>query len=682
MWRFPQRSAWLVYRARRELPFHWMMTAFAIFIVACGATHFMEVWTLTAEHPRYWLAGWVKLITAVASVTTAIFLPLLVPRILGLMAAARVSAEQGQKLERAYGELNALYAKVTQLDQLKTNFFANVSHELRTPLTLIFAPIERLLQTASDPATQRELTVVRRNALLLHKHVNDLLDVSKLEMSKMELHYSRLDVAAMARAMAGIFDSVIGERGVQVIIETPAEAIAEVDGDKIQRVFMNLLSNAFKYAPEYTAVQLHASRRIQATTSCSSSRTPGPGVPPELRTKIFERFQQGDRETQRRYGGTGLGLSIVREFVEMHRGTISLGEGESGGAQFRVILPRRAPQGVEIHASPWATSDGVVQRLTAPHSAGQPAPAPPAPVANGASRPDVLVVEDNRDMRELICRVLEPEARTRSAEHGRAALEEMRQRVPDLVLMDLMMPVMTGDEMLAAMRQDERMRDVPVILLTAKADEDMKLNLLTGGAQDYVMKPFSIDELRARVRNQLQTKRTRDTLPARPRFQFGRSRAQWCGNWPRREPPRNPPMRPRTISWPCSAMNCALRSRPPSPPHPPSSTPPSRMLPKSANSWRSSAAISNWKPGWWMTCWTSPASRGASSISNPSLSTCTRFCAMRSPTPSRSCGKKASPPPSISPATHLESAAIPPGSLRSSRISSPTPRNSRRRVAR
>jgi signal transduction histidine kinase len=191
---------WLVYRARRALPFHWVMIAFAAFIVACGATHFMEVWTLNAAQPPYGLSGWVKLVTAIASLTTAIVVPPLIPRVLAMMDVARISAERGKKLEHAYRELNDLYAKVTQLDHLKTNFFASVSHELRTPLALIFAPIERLLASMPEAAARRELTVVRRNALLLHKHVNDLLDVSKLEVGKMELHYSRLDIATLARS--------------------------------------------------------------------------------------------------------------------------------------------------------------------------------------------------------------------------------------------------------------------------------------------------------------------------------------------------------------------------------------------------------------------------------------------------------------------------------------------------
>lgn len=503
---------WLVYRARRELPFHWMMLAFAIFIVACGATHFMEVWTLNDVNPRYWLSGWVKLITAIASVTTALVLPPLVPHILKMMESARMSAEHREKLEHAYLELNELYSKVKQMDQIKTSFFANVSHELRTPLALIFSPVDRMLQAKPDQATRRELAVVRRNALLLYKHVNDLLDVSKLEAGKLELQYSRLDLAAMARAMANIFESVVSERGIRVELHTPDETLVEVDGNKVQRVFMNLLSNAFKYAPNDSIVRLTLTEDGDHLTLTVEDA--GPGIPPELRAGIFERFQQGDKETQRRFGGTGLGLSIVKEFVEMHGGTITVGESPAGGAQFRVRLPRHAPGGVEIGHSPWVGTDAMLDRLanSPAHDHAELPPAPESGPAGDASLPDVIVAEDNRDMRDFICRVLQPDAQTRAVEDGAAALKAMQERVPDLLITDMMMPRMTGDELVATMRLDERLRDVPVILLTAKADEEMKLNLLIEGVQDYVMKPFLIDELRARVRNQLQTKLTRDAL--------------------------------------------------------------------------------------------------------------------------------------------------------------------------
>ncbi|WP_049975538.1 ATP-binding protein [Chthoniobacter flavus] len=501
---------WLVVRARKELPFHWIMIAFAIFIVACGATHFMELWTLTAPHPMYWLAGWVKLITAVASVTTAVVLPPLIPRVLEMLTAARRSAEHGDKLQRAYAELNFAHARVKQLDQLKTNFFANVSHELRTPLALIFGPIERLLAEIRDEGARRELAVVRRNALLLHKYVNDLLDVSKLEVGKMELHYSRLDVATMARTVAGMFESMVSERGIAVAVKATGEAMAEVDGDKLQRVFMNLLSNAFKYAPDGSTVRLTLTGDDDHLTLTVEDA--GPGVPVDLRKEIFERFQQGDRETQRRYGGTGLGLSIVKEFVEMHRGSIVAGESSLGGALFRVQLPRHAPSGTEVGSSPWSEADTVIQRLAHTPVVERTAETPRSAGIQDGLRADILVVEDNRDMRDFICRVLEPDAETRAVENGRVALEAMTERIPDLVLTDMMMPEMTGDELLTELRSSERLRDVPVVMLTAKADDDLKFNLLQDGAQDYVMKPFSVAELRARVRNQLQTKRARDVL--------------------------------------------------------------------------------------------------------------------------------------------------------------------------
>ncbi|WP_395747888.1 ATP-binding protein [Prosthecobacter sp.] len=500
---------WLVYRARHNLPFHWMMLAFATFIVACGATHFMEVWTLNAANPRYWLSGWVKLITAVASVTTALVLPPLVPRILSLMDVARQSAENRGKLEQAYKELNELYSKVKQMDQIKTNFFANVSHELRTPLALIFSPVDRLLQLKPDQSTRRELTVIRRNALLLYKHVNDLLDVSKLEAGKLELQYSRLDLSAMARAMASIFESVVSERGIRVELQTPAETQVEVDADKVQRVFMNLLSNAFKYSPNDSVVRLALMEDGDHLTLTVEDA--GPGIPPELRDGIFERFQQGDKDTQRRYGGTGLGLSITKEFVEMHGGSITVGQSAAGGAQFRVRLPRKAPGGVEVETSPWLGTDEVLRRLANSPSQEHVAGAS-TPETSDKDLPDVLVVEDNQDMRDFICRVLQPDARTRSAEDGVAALAAVKEKIPDLIITDMMMPRMTGEELVTTLRGDEHLADVPVILLTAKADEEMKMNLLIEGVQDYVMKPFLTDELRSRVRNQLQTKLTRDAL--------------------------------------------------------------------------------------------------------------------------------------------------------------------------
>src|SRR5882724_2457028 len=216
--------AYLVHRARRDIPFHWMLLAFGTFIIACGATHFMEVWTLWV--PVYWFAGDVKLLTAAASVATAVVLPALVPRALALIETAKTSEDRKAKLEVAHLELAGVYERLKELDTLKTQFFANVSHELRTPLALIVGPTEKLLAAGGlDDRQRHDLEVVGRNARTLLKHVNDLLDVAKLEAGKMAPSYARGDLARLVRLVAGHFDGLGEERRIGFSVEAP-DAVA------------------------------------------------------------------------------------------------------------------------------------------------------------------------------------------------------------------------------------------------------------------------------------------------------------------------------------------------------------------------------------------------------------------------------------------------------------------------
>jgi signal transduction histidine kinase len=292
----------LVIRARREIPFHWMMLAFATFIVACGATHFMEVWTLKSPNPQYWLSGNVKLLTALASVATAFLLPPLVPNVLRLLEQARLSSERQEKLQSAHGELSELYDRVKQLDSLKTSFFSNVSHELRTPLALIFGPVDRLLTSSNlSELERRDLNVIRRNALFLQKHVDDLLDISKLEAGKMQMRYVRIDLVRLVRLISGFFDSISTNRDVQFTIKAPETLEIDLDPEKIQRVLMNLLSNAFKFTPADGQVWVI----VEATGDQVVLRVEdtGPGVPAAERELVFDRFQQASTSTSRRAGG-------------------------------------------------------------------------------------------------------------------------------------------------------------------------------------------------------------------------------------------------------------------------------------------------------------------------------------------------------------------------------------------
>ncbi|NJN91066.1 MAG: PAS domain S-box protein [Leptolyngbyaceae cyanobacterium SL_5_14] len=321
-------------------------------------------------------------------------------------------------------------------------------------------------------------------------------------------------------------------------MKTPSSLLAQGDVEKLQRVFLNLLSNAFKFVPVGGEVRCtlqlleagsstnwvdEAARQVKITVQDN-----GPGVLPELRQIIFERYQQGDRQSSQPSGGTGLGLAIAKEFVELHQGTIAVEDAPGGGASFIVILPlftngtsststssngksaRYADAAVEVEIDQ-AIARQTLATLEVGNSQAT-LETSPAALSEDATRPLVLVVEDNLDMRRFICETLQTEYRVTAAHNGQAGLEQAIALRPDLILTDLMMPQMSGDQLVKALRTYPELNNTPVILLSAKADDDLRTDLLRHGAQDYLIKPFSIDELRARVSNQVAVKQFRDVL--------------------------------------------------------------------------------------------------------------------------------------------------------------------------
>jgi len=517
--------AYLVHKTRQDIPFHWMFLAFGSFIVACGSTHFMDVWTLW--RPNYWLAGGLKLITAVASVTTAFTLPPLVPKALALVQEAKLSEERRLHLETANQELAALYDKLKELDHLKTQFFANVSHELRTPLALILGPTEKLLTTAELNEEQRDdLEVVDRNARLLLKQVNDLLDVSKLEAGKMDINYAQVDLTQLVRLTAANFDGLAQERQISFAVETPEAVPAQVDAQKVQRVLLNLLSNAFKYTPQGGSIRcvLSTSQSDRSLDTAPSEegvlvecaviaiQDSGSGVPPELREAIFERFRQGDGGSTRRFGGTGLGLAIVKEFVELHRGTIRVSDAPGGGAIFTVELPLVALPDATVSTTIGSHTDTEDLALPVLEELRSSTQTVSITQEQETGKPLVLVIEDNPEMNRFITGTLGTEYHTATAFNGQEGLEQAIALHPDLILSDVMMPQMSGDQFVHQLRTYPELDTTPVILVTAKADDELRVQLLRKGAQDYLMKPFSVEELRARVGNLIAIKRVRDLL--------------------------------------------------------------------------------------------------------------------------------------------------------------------------
>jgi PAS domain S-box-containing protein len=414
------------------------------------------------------------------------------------------------QLEMTLRELGVAYDKSKELERLKTQLFANVSHELRTPLALILGPAESLLASDLLPAGRRDVEVIVRNARTLAKHVNDLLEVAKLEAGRSPIEPADVDVAHLVRLVASHFEAIAAERGVAFTIAAPDVLVRRVDSDKVQRVLFNLVSNAFKFTPaggrvrcELLAGEFDGGFRVEVADS-------GPGVPPGEREDVFARFARGEGDAARRAGGTGLGLAIVKDFVELHGGRVDIGDAPEGGALFTVRFPPQAAAAdstaAPIRGDTAEYAIGVVEELRTAAPAAAPRPA--------GTRPRVLVVEDNPEMSRFLAEVLGEDFDVALAPDGEVGLADALARPPDAIVTDLMMPRMSGERLVRAVRERRALDGVPVLVLTAKADDAVRIQLLREGAQDYLMKPFVVEEVRARVENLVSLKRAREVLQA------------------------------------------------------------------------------------------------------------------------------------------------------------------------
>lgn len=423
------------------------------------------------------------------------------------------AAATNERLRQANDEVTRLYEKTKELDTLRSHFFAAVSHELRTPLALILGPTERLLAAKeTSEAARRDLAVVARNAGTLLRHVNDLLDMAKLDAGRVALEYVEADVASHVRFVAGQFEVLSRENDIAFTVDAPAELSAHVDPDKLQRILQNLLGNAFKFTPR--------GGRIRVTLRATAERMrievadSGPGIPPDQREAVFEHFRQLEGGATRRFGGTGLGLSIARNLVALHGGVISAAEAPEGGALFAVELPRGAPRGAEVRpraAAPAEASGSESEVRGAVEELRERELRPPAP-AGAADGALVLVVEDNPEMSRFIAESLGDRYRVSVAFDGKEGLAKALELRPDLVLSDVMMPEMSGDELMHALRTHPELDATPIVMLTAKADDELRVKLLREGAQDHLTKPFAVEELRVRVENLIARKRAEDEI--------------------------------------------------------------------------------------------------------------------------------------------------------------------------
>ncbi len=483
---------------------------FALVAFLSGAAALAFVAALSNHGPVPPGVAILRLLTAAGAVVAAFRLPVLLARPAELEKAGDAWRKRVAELENSVKQLTLVCEAGREADLTKSRSIANVSHELRTPLTLILAPAERLLEQQNLTLEQRrDMSVIVRSARTLRKHVNDLLDVARFEAGQLDLAYFQTDAARLVRRAAAHFDAIAAERSVNFSVTGETDVRAELDPDKFERVLLNLLSNAFKVTPREGTIRCDVSTTNRGELSLKVSDS-GPGVPVADRARIFERFTQLDGVAKKR-GGTGLGLAIVREFVEAHRGSVAVTDAAEGGACFNVTLPLDAPPETSVRVGEFSLSghtraalDETLDELSLGDGGSG--------TMMSAGRARVLVVEDNPEMNRFIREILASEFTVIGVLDAEAGEQAIAEKGPDLLVTDLMLPGTSGDELVRRIRRQTTNANLPVLVLTAKPDEELRVGLLREGSLDYLVKPFSAAELVARARNLVALKRTRDVL--------------------------------------------------------------------------------------------------------------------------------------------------------------------------
>ncbi|AUX29163.1 MULTISPECIES: ATP-binding protein [Sorangium] len=399
----------------------------------------------------------------------------------------------------------------------KGEFLTVMSHELRTPLSLILGPLQSLLSGQDEPLSPRvqaDLERIQRSGRRLRRLVDDVLDYQKIEAGKMQVDWEAVDVTELVADMVEEARPAAERGGVQLSLQVdPALGTVPLDRRKFEKIALNLLGNALKFTPAGGRVDVGL-RRADGLFELSIEDT-GPGIPPDQRHLLFQRFQQIDASATRKHEGTGIGLSLAKELAELMGGTVGV-ESEPGvGSRFFVRLPRaadgvmasrapRAPEPPRPSVPPGGADDPVASRPRVADHLAAPSPrAAPAVRGDGraeAPAPRVLVVEDNPDMASYLEGILSAEHEVLLATNGREALEVVGATRPDVIVSDVMMPEMDGFELVRRLKREPELRDIPILLLTARASRAEAVGGLEVGADEYLSKPFDPLELKARVR--------------------------------------------------------------------------------------------------------------------------------------------------------------------------------------
>ncbi|HSP86933.1 MAG TPA: two-component regulator propeller domain-containing protein [Ignavibacteriaceae bacterium] len=405
------------------------------------------------------------------------------------------------------------------LDQVKSHFFANISHEFRTPLTLILGQIESVLSSNIENKEKGKLQVANRNARRLLTLINQLLDLSKLEAGSMELKAEQHNIVSFLKSLFFSFESLAESKKITLKFESEFENIPVVfDPDKMEKVFYNLVSNAFKFTSAQGEIKVSITVRHAEFISASSTKWEIPkqvrddntkdfveisvkdngiGIPADRLSNIFDRFYQVDSSSTREHEGTGIGLALTKELVELHKGKINVYSKEGEGSEFIISLPLGDLNNEKNYLDP------LVNSFTSVNNNAE------IVETNSESRFQVfenkreiiLIVEDNSDVRSYIREQLEMDYHIVEASNGEEGIAKAKKEIPDLIITDVMMPKMDGYQFSKQIRSDEKTSHIPIVMLTAKAALDDKIKGLETGIDAYLTKPFSAKELKVRIKN-------------------------------------------------------------------------------------------------------------------------------------------------------------------------------------
>lgn len=383
----------------------------------------------------------------------------------------------------------------------KFQFFTNISHELRTPLTLIADPVDYIIRDSNLNAQQRDmLQIVQRNVAVLTRLVSEILDFRKVQNGKMKLHLSDFDLIECMQQWIGLFTVSAQKKNISLQLEAPKTIPMRADHDKLERICYNLLTNAMKYTPNGGKITFAAT--VEGDKVKIEVSDNGIGIAADEQAYIFDRFYQAKNAGQ----GTGIGLALVKAFTDLHHGEATVESKEGEGSRFTIVLPLSQAGELSTSKSQQPYSP-VVEISSTEEVPNQARHIDDLVLPDEAARPEVLIIDDNSDIRSYLRRALSSTYKVSEAVDGKSGLEMARRIVPDLVISDIMMPVMDGLEFCSQLKQDKAISHIPVILLTARSLDEQRAEGYKHGADAYIAKPFSLELLLSRIDNLIESRK-------------------------------------------------------------------------------------------------------------------------------------------------------------------------------